>query len=1197
MRLQPQLYIDTSGKTSGEPIFKRVEFFDFESIELTSTVQDFRDINKIFTDYSKTFNIPASKTNNGIFRHFYNSSLTNGFDARVKQRAEIHINGILFKVGYVRLSKSLISSGKAKSYSVTFFGSLTNLSNVIGDAELSELTELDIYNHDYNNDVVYEGFTQGLQLEGTVMDNGEGRDIIYPAISANDKWFYDSDGDENGDYGAEIYNQGISMNLFDGTTDDTTEGDGTYGINYLSLKPAIKVRHIIDAIQKKYNSVTFSNDFFGRADFDNLYMLLHNNKGTLAPVSNSTERTSSVYRIGTNSFNSDFVLSSGLERRNSMTTEWYPLNDNQVRVYQYHIIVEIIPASGDPEYTVEVLDGSTPVDVFSNISGTQEVTSVLCTRDEKKWDNVNIRISSSGGELATFDMSLEVKAVNYKMHLNNNTEDHICSVEEFTAINGDTPNEESSVYGIGTQTLIKKIEITRNIPKMKILDFLKGIFKMFNLTAVPDNDGVLVIKTLNSFYDDGNTIDITNKVNTEEIGVNRMDVFKNIEFKFSDPKTFGVINNNEVLNTDFGNLDYQSTSGGSETSLIFDGKDYKVKLPFEKLYFERLTDEGGDKLMTEFGHGWLADKDQNEILTKPVLFYNVVQPVDTTRPQAGKIGFLGKSLVTQYNRPSNSNSKEYHSGGEWITIDGDKSINFNTEFDEYTVTEVNLGLFRKYYQNYISNIFNKGARVFDLEMKADISFLLKYKINDTLTIKGEEFLINNIRTNLSTGLTKLELILKFFIEDVDALVGVSLTKPQGLAFVGSVDTVIRFNWNANPIDELVAGYNIYVGGSLVDSTIGVGTNYSLSGLNAGDSYSIQVSAYNAVGDESLLSDAVSMSTASDTTAPTAPVVRVTEILHDFWKARLAWTESYDEEGVVGYEVYRDGVLQGTTTDLTFVLNVSSGVRHEVYVKALDAAGNYANSETLLTRIIINNIVPLTDANFQATVNACLAQDPINGAYNVAPYGEMSGWDVSQVTNMSNAFSGATSFNGNISNWDVSNVTNMNGMFFWAQDFNYDIGNWNMGSVTDVSVMFARAYSFNRDIGGWNMSSIENMSNMFSQAESFNQPINNWNVSNVVDMSYMFDDATVFNQDLSSWDVSSVNDMEYMFRTALNFNQDISSWDVSSVTNMTHMFSGTSAFNKDLSSWAVNPNVTGCSNFDLNATSWVLSRPSFTSCTI
>ena len=434
---------------------------------------------------------------------------------------------------------------------------------------------------------------------------------------------------------------------------------------------------------------------------------------------------------------------------------------DQRRVFQYHLIIDITSATksgggNNPRYNVSVFSDGIAIDRFINLEGeNNQVTAVLCSENEKVWDNLSVSISSKESELSSFEMSLELKFLRYKLPYDGF--DNTCDVSNFDTSGGDSPVTESSFYDTaisGTQSMVKTIEITNNMPKMKILDFLTGIFKMFNLTAKPNNEGVLEVKTLNKFYSEGNTIDITNKVNTEEIGVNRMDLFKNIEFEFSDPKTFGILNNNEVSNTDYGNLEYQATADGTNSSLVFDGKDYKVKLPFEKLYYERLFDESDLNTRTEFGHGWLVDKDQNEILTKPILFYNVVQPVnDLLQNEAGGpsgiIGFRGVGTISQYNRPSNTNAKERYISNVWNTTQGTKSINFNTEFDEFTDTEVNLGLFRKYYQNYISNIFNKGTRVFDLEMKADLAFLLKYNINDTLTIKGEEFLINNIRTNLS----------------------------------------------------------------------------------------------------------------------------------------------------------------------------------------------------------------------------------------------------------------------------------------------------------------------------------------------------------------------------------------------------------------------------------------------------------------
>ena len=42
----------------------------------------------------------------------------------------------------------------------------------------------------------------------------------------------------------------------------------------------------------------------------------------------------------------------------------------------------------------------------------------------------------------------------------------------------------------------------------------------------------------------------------------------------------------------------------------------------------------------------------------------------------------------------------------------------------------------------------------------------------------------------------------------------------------------------------------------------------------------------------------------------------------------------------------------------------------------------------------------------------------------AEYGNISNWDVSNVTDMSFLFFNNNSFNEDISNWDVSNVTNM-----------------------------------------------------------------------------------------------------------------------------------------------------------------------------
>ena len=151
----------------------------------------------------------------------------------------------------------------------------------------------------------------------------------------------------------------------------------------------------------------------------------------------------------------------------------------------------------------------------------------------------------------------------------------------------------------------------------------------------------------------------------------------------------------------------------------------------------------------------------------------------------------------------------------------------------------------------------------------------------------------------------------------------------------------------------------------------------------------------------------------------------------------------------------------------------------------------------------------------------------------------------------------------IEHWDVSNVTDMSEMFFWATSFNQPIGDWDVSKVTNMSGMFRLASSFNQPIGNWDVSNVTNMRGMFFGAESFNQPIGDWDVSNVTDMMYTFYHAESFNQPIGNWDVSNVTDMSNMFNGAKSFNQPIGDWDVSNVTNMRGMFFGAESFNQPL----------------------------------
>jgi surface protein len=126
------------------------------------------------------------------------------------------------------------------------------------------------------------------------------------------------------------------------------------------------------------------------------------------------------------------------------------------------------------------------------------------------------------------------------------------------------------------------------------------------------------------------------------------------------------------------------------------------------------------------------------------------------------------------------------------------------------------------------------------------------------------------------------------------------------------------------------------------------------------------------------------------------------------------------------------------------------------------------------------------------------------------------------TNLDSMFIGSTSFNdSNVTKWDTSNVTSMTNMFNTARSFNQNIGSWNVANVTNMSWMFAGAISFNQDISAWQTVKVTDMYDMFIRASAFNQNIGRWDTSKVTRMDSMFSNATVFSQDLSSWNVNSL----------------------------------------------------------------------------
>ena len=184
--------------------------------------------------------------------------------------------------------------------------------------------------------------------------------------------------------------------------------------------------------------------------------------------------------------------------------------------------------------------------------------------------------------------------------------------------------------------------------------------------------------------------------------------------------------------------------------------------------------------------------------------------------------------------------------------------------------------------------------------------------------------------------------------------------------------------------------------------------------------------------------------------------------------------------------------------LTNTVESSTPGTYTVTYNVSDAAGNVANP--VVRTVNVNPKTPITNTNFHTAVDTCLSTTQLMVCVVIANMA-MPDWDASQVT-MRAILRTYYSFNGDLSAWDVSNVTYMTRMFFGVTAFNGDLSSWDVSNVID-------------------------MVQMFDNARSFNGNLSSWNVSSVIEMIYMFQFAFSFNGDISSWDVSSTW-MVYVF---------------------------------------------------------------------
>ena len=718
------LYIRPQFRNNVTQDYVKVDMFSDENVTLTQVIQDVRDIDKVFTDFSQTFSLPASQINNKLFQHWYNPDI-DGFDSNIQSEAIIELNYQPFKSGKIQLQEVKMKNNKPSVYKVTFFGKTVSLNNTFGEDQLSNLNWLSNLSYDNTYANIKAGLNLGLDL--TVSSTTYNDAIIYPLISQNQRYIYDSGGN---------YDNGGNLSIH-------SSNHGKRGVFPEDLKPAIKASLIIKAIEEQYGITFKSSEFFDSTEFSNVYLWMNREKGKITLSSNILIDSETFSCTSPSPASACTYFSSTAQ---SQFVDGVFKIERTATIDEFHYTAIVSPASGYTSviYTIEIIDRLTNT-VVSSAKGSGTVQA-----------NIIYGGSLAGGslaqEIALGEKKELVTRVSSESSLNFSINENLKTVD--TGVSYEVVNlSTTSPLSLASP----KILPNNQMPDIKIIDYLKGLFKMFNLTAFLDSNDEIVVKTLDDFYGDSTTThDISQYVKTDENTVSEALPFSTIDLEYVEPQSKLAITQTNLFNKKFGSAEFNANASR--------GKQYKVEAPFEHMLYERLINLGSGTY-TEVQYGLMVNENDESFVNKPLLFYAIYQSsitdqinmVDNVRPEGGGLAQSTGSNdnLSAYWMPHNANELGTASTAPAF------NLNFGSEINSYTLTDYggdNNSLFQKFYENYIVRVFNTKTRIFKYKAILPLKFLLTYSLADKVFVNGRAFTINKITTKLQTGESSLELL-------------------------------------------------------------------------------------------------------------------------------------------------------------------------------------------------------------------------------------------------------------------------------------------------------------------------------------------------------------------------------------------------------------------------------------------------------
>ena len=451
-----------------------IELYENEPINLSYQFSNLQEINASASSFSQTFRVPLTKKNQDYFGAVNEFGLITTWDPKTKASAELTSSTIPIMRGFIQVKGVYVQKGKYADVEIVFFGETANLSRDIGDGMLTDL-DLSSFNHTLNA----TNISGSWGVPGSLSSGA----IRYGLPDKGQNWFANQ-----------------TDNIWT-TSTPLEHGDFT---------PYFRASEMMTQILTTAG-YTYSSTFL--SGLDDLYLLA--NRGSLSVFGYDAtsgdqippEQETMIVGLATDL--------TGLSAHNpgaaitawSETTPFFDTGSNfsggstftaPFRAF-YTFRINLYGRTNDTTHEFSMVLQKTSVspavtvwDIFNG-----DYAGALFNDQVHNFTSEPILLNAGDTITVFYEMANSGHTLN---------------------LDGDNTISPQStwwqVLDITYPTSGQTVDVAANMPKMKQIDFVSGLQKMFNLVFIPDRNNAkkLYIEPFNDYLASGTTKDWTNKI-------------------------------------------------------------------------------------------------------------------------------------------------------------------------------------------------------------------------------------------------------------------------------------------------------------------------------------------------------------------------------------------------------------------------------------------------------------------------------------------------------------------------------------------------------------------------------------------------------------------------------------------------------------------------------------------------------------